>query len=57
MQADEKQVHVKAWQTSGLTKAAYAQEHGINSKTFSRWCRQYLSEVNGSSALLQGNRV
>ncbi len=39
MQQHEKQAHVNAWQNSGLTKAAYARQHGINSKTFGRWCR------------------
>ena len=38
-----KQAHVEAWPCSGLTKSAYCQEHGLNSKTFSRWCR--LAEV------------
>ncbi len=41
MHAEEKQTHVEAWQISGLTKAAYARRHHINSKTLSRWCRDY----------------
>ncbi len=39
MQQHEKQAHVNAWQNSGLTKAAYARQHGINTKTFGCWCR------------------
>jgi hypothetical protein len=39
MQTDNKQTHVKACENSGLTKAADAQEQGINSKIFGRWCR------------------
>lgn len=31
--------HVEAWRSSGLTKSAYSRAHGLNSKTFSRWCR------------------
>ena len=38
MRPEEQRSHVEAWQTSGQTKAAYARQHGINSKTFSRWC-------------------
>jgi len=34
MEHHEKQVHVKVWQTGGLTKAAYARQNDINMKTF-----------------------
>jgi hypothetical protein len=52
MQTNDKRTHVKAWQNSGLTKAAYAREQGINGKTFSRWCRQFLMDVNQEQRLL-----
>jgi transposase-like protein len=51
MHAQEKQSHVKAWQTSGLTKSAYARKHGINSKTLSRWCQLYQQETTGKLGL------
>ncbi len=51
MDAKEKQSHVKAWQTSGLTKAAYARKHHINSKTLSRWCQQYQREPTDKPGL------
>ncbi len=51
MHAEEKQSHVKAWQTSGLTKSAYARKHSINSKTLSRWCRQYQQETMSKPGL------
>lgn len=39
--------HVEAWRSSGLTKSAYSRAHGLNSKTFSRWC--CLAEVPEAS--------
>jgi len=53
MQQHEKQAHVKAWQNSGLTKAAYARQHGINSKTFGRWCRHVQLNVKDKPALVE----
>ena len=52
MQQHEKQAHVNAWQNSGLTKAAYARQHGINSKTFGRWCRHVQLNVKDNPALV-----
>ena len=51
MHAKEKQIHVESWQTSGLTKAAYARKYGINSKTLSRWCQQYQRETTSKPGL------
>ena len=33
--------HIKIWQASGLTQAAYCQQQGLNAKTFSRWFKTY----------------
>lgn len=33
--------HIKAWQASGLSQAAYCRDHGLNSKTFGNWLRTY----------------
>jgi len=52
MQQHEKQAHVNAWKNSGLTKAAYARQHGINSKTFGRWCRHDQLHVKDKPALV-----
>lgn len=52
MQQHEKQAHVNAWQNSGLTKAAYARQHSINSKTFGRWCRHDQLNVKDKPALV-----
>ena len=51
MDTNEKQIHVETWQTSGLTKAAYARKYGINSKTLSRWCQQYQLETTSKPGL------
>lgn len=42
MTTQEQQIrHIKAWQVSGLTQAAYCRDHGLNSKTFGNWLRAY----------------
>jgi hypothetical protein len=33
--------HVEAWQTSGLSQAAYCRQAGLNAKNLSRWLREY----------------
>lgn len=33
--------HIKAWQASVLSQAAYCRDHGLNSKTFGNWLRAY----------------
>ncbi|HAU3110337.1 TPA: IS66 family insertion sequence element accessory protein TnpB [Salmonella enterica subsp. diarizonae] len=38
--------HYDAWRVSGISRAAYARQHGINSKTFWHLCRQ----LSGASA-------
>ncbi|MCW5618639.1 MAG: IS66 family insertion sequence element accessory protein TnpB [Nitrosomonas sp.] len=42
MRLQEQQLsHIKAWQSSELSQAAYCCEHGLNSKTFGNWLRIY----------------
>ncbi len=42
MTSPEKQErHIKAWQASGFSQAAYCREHDLNSKTFGNWLRTY----------------
>lgn len=36
---DHQITHIKNWQASGLTQAAYCQKHNLKPKTFSRWFR------------------
>ncbi|MDR4517464.1 MAG: IS66 family insertion sequence element accessory protein TnpB [Nitrosomonas sp.] len=42
MTTQEQQIrHIKVWQASGLSQAAYCREQGLNSKTFGNWLRIY----------------
>ncbi|SET71201.1 hypothetical protein SAMN05216326_1843 [Nitrosomonas marina] len=38
---EQQEHHIKAWQASGLSQAAYCRDHGLNSKTFGNWLRVY----------------
>ena len=33
--------HIKGWEASGLSQAAYCRDHGLNSKTLGNWLRTY----------------
>ena len=35
-----RRIHIEAWQTSGMTQAAYCREHGLNTKTFGNCVRK-----------------
>ena len=32
--SEVRRIHIEAWQTSGVSQAAYCREHGLNTKTF-----------------------
>lgn len=36
---EQRVFHIKAWQASGLSQAAYCRENGLNAKTFGNWMR------------------
>lgn len=38
---EQRVFHIKAWQASGLSQAAYCRENGLNAKTFGNWMRTY----------------
>lgn len=42
---EEKELHVQLWAESGMSKRAYAREHGINRNTFYGWCSKEESKV------------
>ncbi|EGL9416640.1 IS66 family insertion sequence element accessory protein TnpB [Salmonella enterica] len=42
--------HYDDWLASGLTGAAYARRHDINSKTFWHLCRTFSADVSRGSA-------
>ena len=39
--SEARRIHIEAWQTSGMTQAAYCREHGLNTKTFGNWVRKH----------------
>ena len=41
---EARRIHIEAWQTSGMSQAAYCREHGLNAKTFGNWLRIYRNE-------------
>lgn len=48
-----RRIHIEAWQTSGMSQAAYCREHGLNTKTFGNWVRKHRAGgVIGSAALV-----
>ena len=46
------QAHMEAWQRSGLSRAAYCRQHGINKNTFAYW-RHRLKENAAPVKLVQ----
>ena len=48
-----RRIHFEAWQTSGMSQAAYCREHGLNTKTFGNWARKHRAgQVIRSPALV-----
>ena len=44
------QKHIEAWQSSGMSQAAYCREQRLNAKTFGNWLRAYRSGCAVESA-------
>lgn len=42
--SEARRIHIEAWQTSGMSQAAYCREHGLNTKTFSNWVRKHRAD-------------
>lgn len=50
---ETRRIHIGAWQTSGMSQAAYCREHGLNTKTFGNWVRKHRAgQVIRSPALV-----
>jgi len=43
---DDQQKHIRDWQASNLSQAAYCRAHGLNAKTFGNWLRAHRRERN-----------
>ena len=39
--SETRQIHIEAWQTSGMSQAPYCREHGLNTGTFGNWVRKH----------------
>ena len=50
--AHEWQQQILAWQASGLTQAAYCQQHGLNPHTFKGWRRRVIGAAAHTPGLL-----
>ena len=51
--SESRRIHIEAWQTSGMSQAAYCREHGLNTKTFGNWVRKHRADhVIGLPALV-----
>ena len=43
----QKQKHLQAWQSSGLSQSAYCREHKLKFQTFNYWCRSQHKTASG----------
>lgn len=51
--SETRRIHIEAWQTSGMSQAAYCREQGLNTKTFGNWVRKHRAgQVIGPAALV-----
>ncbi len=41
---ETRRIHIEAWQTGGMSQAAYCREHGLNTKTFGNWVRKHRAD-------------
>ncbi len=44
LSSEARRIHIGAWQTSGMSQAAYCREHGLNTKTFGNWVRKHRAD-------------
>ncbi len=45
--SEARRIHIEAWQTSGMSQAAYCREHDLNARTFGNWVRKHRSGDGG----------
>ena len=51
--SETRRIHIEAWQTGGMSQAAYCREHGLNTKMFGNWVRKHRAgQVIRSPALV-----
>jgi hypothetical protein len=49
----EREKHIQEWKKSGLSKTAYAKQHGINRTTFYRWFRERRTTDDASDGFIE----
>ena len=42
--SEARRIHIEAWQTVGMSQAAYCREQGLNIKTFGNWIRKHRAD-------------
>ena len=51
--SEARRIYIEAWQTGGMSQAAYCREQGLNIKTFGNWVRRHRADqVIGRAALV-----
>ena len=51
--SEARRIHIEAWQTVGMSQAAYCREQGLNIRTFGNWVRKHRADhVEGRAALI-----
>ena len=50
--SEARRIHIEAWQTVGMSQAAYCREQGLNTKTFGNWVRKHRSGQDTESVAL-----
>lgn len=51
--SEVRRIHIEAWQTGGMSQAAYCREQGLNTKTFGNWVRKHRADqVIGRATLV-----
>lgn len=51
--AEERERHIREWEKSGLSKTAYAKQHGIKRTTFYRWFRERRNSEDASAGFIE----
>ena len=51
--SEARRTHIEAWQSSGMSQAAYCRGTGLNSKAFGNWVHKHRADqVIGTAALV-----
>jgi hypothetical protein len=51
MKSQQRQGHIEAWKSSGMSQVAYCREQGLNLKTVGNWLRIYRNGCAGNQTV------